>query len=177
MSIWDRRWSWNKTSCLKCSYCVANSKYKTLLWSKKKWVLKITEIQSKILIKVEEKLPKRKKKWKNSRENCRKSQKIEEKFRKKIWRKFEKMIGNSRHIRLDLKKMSRKWEKIKKGEKLGKKSRKTKKMRRNSEEIRGKSIEKKIRQKNRENSVKMNQINFWKFGGKIGEKKLVIFSM
>ena len=48
-------------------------------------------------------------------------------------------------------------------------------MRENSEEIRGKSIEKKIRQKNRENSVKMNQNNFWKFGGKIGEKKLVIF--
>ena len=50
-------------------------------------------------------------------------------------------------------------------------------MRENSEEIRGKSIEKKIRQKNRENSVKMNQNNFWKFGGKIGEKKFVIFSM
>ena len=48
-------------------------------------------------------------------------------------------------------------------------------MRENSEEIRGKSIEKKIRQKNRENSVKMNQNNFWKFGGKIGEKKISDF--
>ena len=48
-------------------------------------------------------------------------------------------------------------------------------MRENSEEIRGKSIEKKIRQKNRENSVKMNQNNFWKFGGKIGEKKFSDF--